>query len=162
MGMSAGKCQGEGVDERDEIAGAATAASDLASKPQAEGVADGQVGAGDMASADARSDAPPEEAGAAGGDQVANNAAMAATDSEAATPLAPGAAVAAYTVLRVLRSSPDETLYLAAQPEDPYAAFGLDMGRAFVTLLERPAGSFGQARPLGRLGATQPPRRAPR
>jgi protein phosphatase len=161
--MSAGKqCQGEGVDERDEIAKAAAAASDPATEPQAEGVADEGGGASDVAAAAATSDASSEEAGAAGDHQEADAGTASAEAREAATPLAPGAVVAAYTVVRVLRSSPDETLYLAALPDDPYASSGLGAGRAFVTLFERPEGSFAAARPLVALDMRHPRVLAPR
>src|SRR5262249_27100559 len=75
--------------------------------------------------------------------------------------LAPGASVASYRIVRVLRSTAEETVYLAVRPSEP-ATYADDATTAYVTLIERPEGAFVEARQLVDLGLKHPRLLAPR
>src|SRR5262249_16136123 len=85
--------RGEGVDKRDDLSNSIAAADESEPRPN-----------------DASNGADSAEAGSGEhGDQ----------EPDSFSRLAPGASVASYRIMRVLRTAPEETVYLAVQPQQP-------------------------------------------
>src|SRR5262245_919462 len=132
--------QGDGVDKRDDLSNS-VAADEPEPEPEpghggASGLEDGAVLNGEKQTSQPRD--PPGR-------------------------LAPGASVASYRVVRVLRSTLEETVYLAARsPEPSTFADADDETTAYVTLIERPEGAFVEVGQLVNLGLKHPRLLAPR
>lgn len=138
------------MDERDDLSDAMAAATGEAAPQERAERAVGAETAGD-------------------GDETASGSAAPASGDEAspgAATLGPGAAIGPYNVVRVLRSDPAETVYLALRERATDYYFydtGYDTGApTFVTIIERPEGAFRGLEQVAALGLRHPRLLAPR
>lgn len=131
------------MDERDDLGEAKTPPSGDGPQEHAAPVFEAKTEGDGEGSVSA--DAAPSEA--------------AATSSEAS--LAPGASLGPYSVVRVLRADPAETVYLARR--ERVSDYFYDTGAtAFVTITERAEGAFRALEQIAQLGLRHPRLLAPR
>ena len=135
----------------DQANGSSTAKRDGSSDERegAHGDGEGRSGAGSLDTARSSSGSAPQTTGDL---------------SEGAGSLASGARLDGYLIERVLRSSPAETLYLARMiPEEEVedSAFGSPPADLYVTVSERPQGSYSQVARIVGLGLHHPRLLAP-